>query len=367
MQKTIRATLWVLAIGAFAGAAPLSAQEPTREQMIEQLSKTMRGLVEPTFRESVGFGFSSFVCEVETDLGPGSRFDCTAVDEEGERIRYTFEADDEGMATVVLATQFAENLSAEDRAVLEPPCLRFLDFYSLGDWDALISELHPALLETVPGDKLQAQLVPVREALGEVQSVSLVTSSRHVMNQRDRHELVYELECAKGPGVARLGLYIDDGGVRVAAFVVSPSPGSVIHTQMLSDLGREMIASFVDEPIERIDAPIDDLRSVGDSVEGTAWLNDGREIRIGIVQQGRDDDFDTIDYRFQVLEVSWLLMRAFAARPDPAVAIECPTRVAPDGGTLTCRAEFASGEARSVTVARSSGDHRIVDSQSIED
>ena len=367
MQKTIRATLCVLAVGAFAGAVPLNAQEPTREQMLEQLSTTMRGLVEPTFRESVGFGFSSFACEVETDLGPGSRFDCTAVDEEGERIRYIFEVDDEGMATVVLATQFAENLTEGDRALLEPPCLRFLDLYSRSDWDTLISELHPALLETVPGDKVQAQLAPVREALGEVLSFSLVTYSRHVMDQRDRHELAYDLECAKGPGVARIGLYIDDGGVRVAAFVVSPSPGSVIHTRMLSALGREMIASFVDEPIERIDAPIEDLGSVGDSVEGSAWLNDGREIRIGIVQQGRHDDFDVIDYRFQVLEVSWLLMRAFAARPDPAVAIECPARVAPDGGTLTCRADFASGDTRSVTVARLGGDHRIVDSQAIED
>lgn len=367
MENPLRTALWALVVGTVAGAAPISAQEPTREQMLEQLSTTMRGLVEPTFRESTGFGYSSFACEVETDLGPGSRFDCTAVDEEDERIRYTFEVDDEGMATVVLATQFAENLKAGDRALLEPPCLRFLDLYSLGDWDALISELHPALLETVPGDKLQAQLVPVREALGEVQSVSLVTYSRHVMDQTDRHELAYDLECAKGPGMARIGLYIDDVGVRVAAFVVSPSPNSVIHTQMLSALGREMIASFVDEPIERIDAPIDQLRTVNDAVEGSAWLYDGREIRIGIVQQGRDDDFDTIDYRFQVLEVSWLLMRAFAERPDPAVAIECPTRVAPDGGTLTCRADFASGDARSVTVARSSGDHRIVDSQSIED
>ena len=33
------------------------------------------------------------------------------------------------------------------------------------DVAALISELHPALLETVPGEQVEAQLAPVREAL----------------------------------------------------------------------------------------------------------------------------------------------------------------------------------------------------------
>ena len=363
MRISIVRSLCALVICGGAWAGPSAAQEPSREQMLQQLSTSMRELVEPGFRESVGFGFASFRCEVETDRGPGSRFDCTAIDDEGEQIGYTFEVDDEGMATVVLATQFADNLPAGDRAVLEPPCLRFLDLYSVGDWDTLVSEIHPALLETVPGDTIRAQLAPVRVALGEVRSTRLVTVSRHVMeDQTTRHELAYELECANGPGVARLGLFIDGDGPRVSAFVVSPSPGSDLHAQMLNALGREMIASVVDEPVERIDAPIDQLHSVGDAVEGTARLGDGREIRIGVVQQGRHDDFDTIDYRFQVLEVSWLLMRAYAARPDPAVSVECPTRTAPDGGTLTCRAEFASGETRDVTVARSGGDHRIIDS-----
>jgi hypothetical protein len=359
MKRALRIAPWIVLASCTIATPHASAQEPTREQMLEELSTTMRGLVEPAFKESVGFGFSSFECEVETDLGPGSRFDCTAVDEEGERIGYTLSVDGEGMATVVLATQLAENLTAGDRAVLEPPCLRFLDLYSKAEWATLISELHPALLETVPGDQVEAQLVPVREALGGIETVELVSYGRHATG---RHELAYRLECARGPGVARLGLFIDDDGSRVSAFVVSPSPGSDLHARMLNALGREMIASFINEPVERIDAPIDQLHSVGDAVEGTARLGDGREIRIGVVQQGRHDDFDTIDYRFQVLEVSWLLMRAFAARPDPAVAVECPTRVAPDGGTLTCRAEFASGETRDVTVARSGGDHRIIDS-----
>ena len=364
MQKSFRASLWVFGLVAFAGTTSLPAQEPSREEMLEQLSTTMRGLVEPSFKESVGFGFSSFTCEVDTDLGPGSRFDCTAIDEEDEPIGYTFEVDDEGMATVVLATQLAENLTTGDRAELEPPCIRFLDLYSKADWATLISELHPALLETVSGEQVEAQLAPVREALGEIETVDLISYGRHVTG---RHELEYRLQCALGPGVARLGLFIDDDGARVAAFAVSPSPGSELHDSMMEAAGRDLIASVIGEPVARVDAPIDQLTSVGDAVEGTAWLSDGREIRIGVVRHGRTDDFDSIDYRFQVLEVRWLLMRAFAARPDPAVSVTCPTRTAPDGGTLTCRVELASGETRDVTVVRSSGDHRIVGSRVIED
>ena len=159
MEASIRSGLCATVICFGAWSALPAAEEPSREQMLEQLSTTMRGLVEPTFKESVGFGFSSFECDVETDLGPSSRFDCTAVDEEGEPIGYTFEVDDEGMASVVLATQLAENLTAGDRAELEPPCIRFLDLYSKADWAALISELHPALLETVPAEQVEAQVV----------------------------------------------------------------------------------------------------------------------------------------------------------------------------------------------------------------
>jgi len=349
--------------GGLAGAVSSSSQEPTREQMLEQLAATMRGLIEPAFAESNGFGFDSFACEVHTDLGPGSRFYCAAVDKEGDRIRYTLEVDDEGMATVVSASQPAEGLSEADRALLEPPCRRFLEFFAAGDWGTLIADLQPAVLESSPPDEIRAQLIPVREALGDLLSVEALTYS-----QTDSvfHEMEFALDCENGPGFARFRLALGGDKPLVSAFFVSPTPGSPLHTQMLLIKGRDTIAGFIDEDVTRIDAPIQTLRYVGETVDGIATLADGRALQIGVLQQGRADDFDSIDYRFYVLDVPFLLMRAYASTPDPATSITCPTPVSPDGGTLTCKAEFASGGEAAVTVARKVGDHRIVDTQPME-
>jgi hypothetical protein len=303
------------------------------------------------------------VCEVHTDLGPGSRFDCIAKDEESDRIRYTLEVDGEGMATVVSASQPAEDLSPADRALLEPPCRRFLEFYAAGDWGALVANLQPAVLESSSPEEIRAQLIPVREALGDLQTVEALTYSR---TNQVFHELDFELSCKNGPGLARFRLVFEGEKPLVSAFLVSPTPGSALHTRMLLIKGRDMIAGSIGEDVSRIDAPIQDLHFVGETVDGTATLADGRVIQIGVLQQGRTDDFDSIDYRFFVLDVPFLLMRAYASRPDSATSVRCPSRVAPDGGTLTCRVVFASGRESAVTVARKIGDHRIVDSQPID-
>jgi hypothetical protein len=365
MMKPHPCALFLVLIAAGLTAAnPAAAQEPTREQMLEQLSTVIRGLVEPGFQESNGFGFDTFACEVHTDLGPGSRFDCDAVDHEGDRIRYTLEVDDEGVATVVRASQPAGDLSAEDRAALEPPCRRFIDSYSKTAWNPLIADLHPAVLDTVSPDAIRAQLEPIRNALGEVRSATFVTYSR---GASDRHELEYALDCANGPGRARFSVAVEAEGARITAFVVSPTPGSALHTQMLLNEGRDTIAGFLGVAVSKIEAPIQDLRFIGETVDGTATLADGRVLPIGVIQQGDTGDFDIIDYRFYVLDVPFLLMRAYASRPDVATSVKCPSRVAPDGGTLTCRVVFASGRESAVTVARRIGDHRIVDSQPIDE
>ncbi len=344
------------------GTPILMAESPPSDQLAE-LSASMRTLIEPGFEEAVGFGFATFECRVETALVSGSRFDCDAVDLEGDRIIYTLEVDDEGMASIVLASQPAGDLTQTDLEVLEPPCRRFLDLYSKGDWDALIDELDPTVLESTPPDEIRAQLAPIREALGKIRSAAPVSYGRHASG---RHEMEYELVCADGPGFARFGMAIDEQGARLTAFLVSPTPGSALHARLLAIEGRDTIAEVIGDPVDRLDAPTERLHSIGDAVEGTAYLADGRELIIGVVQQGRADDFDSIDYRFQILEVSWLLMRAFASRPEPATSVDCPTRTAPDGGTMTCEVHLNSDEDLAVTVARRSGDHRIVDSQPVD-
>jgi len=360
MKSTPCAILLVFVFGGPAAAVSTAAQDPTREQMLNQLSANMRGIIEPTFRESTGFGFESFVCEVHTDLGPGVRFDCTAVDEENDRIRYTLEVDDEGMATVVSASQPAEALSDADRALLEPPCRRFLEFYAASDWDTLVADLQPAVLESSPPDEIRAQLIPVREALGDLRAVEALTYSR---TDAVFHEMEFALDCENGPGFARFRVAIEGDEAVVSAFVVSPSPGSPLHARMLLIEGRDTIAGVLGVEVAEFDAPVRKLHHVGDAVEGTATLADGRVFAIGVFQQGRADDFDVIDYRFYVLDVPFLLVRAFAKNPDPATSVNCPTPIAPDGGTLTCTVEFESGKQSAVTVARRTGDHRIVDTK----
>ena len=143
-------------IAIIASGQSVATADVLSDDELATLSTAMRELIEPQFIENVGFGFASFECRVETELVSGSRFDCDAVDLEGDAIRYTLEVDDEGMATIVSASQPADNLSQADRALLEPPCRRFLEFYAAGDWSALTADLHPALLEASPPEDIRA-------------------------------------------------------------------------------------------------------------------------------------------------------------------------------------------------------------------
>jgi hypothetical protein len=354
----------LIAAAAVGLAAPsLIAAEPSEDELVAELTGAVRAMIEPQFRANVGIGFSSFVCRIGSDIGPGGRFDCDAVDEEGDRIRYTLEIDEEGTATIVLAAQPAEDLSAEDLAVLEPPCRLFLALYGAADWDTLIAGLHPALLEAMPPDRIRAQLESVRSSLGELRSADLESYARHVS---DRHEMEYALDCERGPGVARFGLAIDDEGARVTAFVITPAPGSPIHTELMLAEGRSVLTDLIGEPVSRIDLRLDQLHDVGDAVEGTAWLPDGRDLPVRAVQHGRTDDFDVIDYTYQMLDVEWMLHRAFASRPGGVTSVDCPTRIAPEDGTVECRVVLGSGETLAVTVARHGGDHRIVSSAPVD-
>lgn len=124
-----------------------------------------------------------------------------------------------------------------------------------------------------------------------------------------------------------------------------------------------MVSGLIGREVARVDLPFDALVEVGDTAEGSAWLEDGDDVVIAAIRHGRADDFDVVDFTFRVLDVPWMIRRAFADRPDPTGTIDCPTRTAPDGGTVTCGVTLTSGTRLEVTVARHGGDHRIVDVQ----
>ncbi|MGD8438975.1 MAG: hypothetical protein PVG53_00455 [Holophagae bacterium] len=344
------------------GVASASADEsgPTYDSLIAELTATMRGLIEPQFEANTGLTFTSFECRIDGVLEADSRFDCDAVDEEGDRIRYTLEVDDEGTATVVLASQPAAELSAADRAVLEPPCRAFLTRFDDADWSSLIADLHPSLLDTTGSDEIRASLDKVRSALGDIRDIHTETYARH---NTGRHELEYRLDCANGPGTARFGLLEDGDALKVAFYAVTPAPGSPLYAELLENEARGMVSGLIGREIARVDLPFDALVEVGDTAEGSAWLEDGDDVVIAAIRHGRADDFDVVDFTFRVLDVPWMIRRAFADRPDPTGTIDCPTRTAPDGGTVTCGVTLTSGTRLEVTVARHGGDHRIVDVQ----
>jgi hypothetical protein len=344
-----------LAVGAMTGAGWADHGQP--DELLAELTAAMRNLIEPQFTAATGLEFSTFSCLVAGELGPGGTFDCDAVDQEGDRIRYTLAVDDEGTATVVLASQPAADLTEADRAVLEPPCRRFLEAFATADWSSLVAALHPTLRDAEGGDAIRARLEPTRRSLGEPVSVELVSYAHHASG---RHELEYALACANGPAVARFGLLEDGDVLRVSAFAIRPTPGSKLAAELLAKESRDGVESMVGSGVSRVEAPFEELRSVGDAVDGTAWLADGSDLVIRIVQHGRTDDFELDDFTIQMLDVPWMIRRAFAERPDQATTVDCPGRVAPDGGSLTCSLALASGKRVAVTVARRGGDHRIV-------
>jgi hypothetical protein len=353
---------WLVLLVAGAGS-PVAGQQPAASPSASELNAAVRGLIEPGFRKNTGIGFARFECNASAPVQPGDLFDCDAVDQEGDSLRYTLGVDEEGTARVVLVSQPASQLTAAERAALEPPCHAFLGAYAAGQWDALYTALHPSLRETATLEALRAQLEPVRASLGALRGVELRRYARHVSG---RHELEYALSAESGRGVARFGVALDDAGARLTAFNVSAEPGTPLQKALLEASLRGMVSGLVGEPVTRVEAPLDRLVRVGDAVLGKAHLAAGGDMPIRVSQKGRKDDFDTIDYACQVLDAPWLIRRLFVTQSKPVASVDCPKRVVPDGGGLTCEVKLESGERLAATVTRRGGDHRVTSIEPIE-
>jgi hypothetical protein len=328
----------------------------------EGLAAAMREALEVELRTAAGYGYRSFACDIDQDVALGNRFECSAVTESGEQIEYSIGTTEEGGATVVLTSQPASQLTAEDRAILEAPCRAFLEDYGRRAWDPMYASFHPALREVVSAEGARAMLEPVRSDLGSVRGAELVT---HAIHESGRHELVYALDCEHGAGQARFGIMVEEEGTRLVAFVVTAAPGTPMQAAMLQEAAREMLGDLIGEPVVRVHAPLERLEKVGDAVEGSARLGDGRDVPIRAEQHGRKDDVQPIDCRFQVLDVPWLLRRMLAAQPAGVESVDCPQRVAVDGATMTCTATTGDGDRLALTIRRIGGDHRLVKSETL--
>jgi hypothetical protein len=184
------------------------------------------------------------------------------------------------------------------------------------------------------------------------------------MHETGRHELEYSLDCERSPGQARFGLIAGDDGASLVAFVITPAAGSTGQAAMLERTGGDMLSGLIGQPVVRLEAPLDQLLEVGDHVEGTVVLEDGSELQIRAVQNGRRDDFDAIDFGFQVLDVPWLLRRMFEQRSQTVESVECPQRVPKDGAVMTCGAITGDGKL-AITLQRTGGDYQVVEAKRV--
>jgi hypothetical protein len=323
------------------------------------MEAAVRQALETELRKATGSGYSSFGCEIGEDIAPGGRFECHAVTEDGgSEIEYLIGIDEDGGAKVILTSEPADQLSAEDRKILEPPCLKFIEDYNAGSWEALYAPFHEALKEAVSFEDARQMLAPVRSDLGPIRKATLTT---HGIHESGRHELAYDLECERGHGAARFGVLAGDDGASLVAFVITAAAGSAAQARMLERTGRDLLGGLIGAPVVRIEAPLEQLREVGDAVEGTAWTEDGRDFPIRAEQHGRRDDFDSMDYRFQVLDAPWLLRRMLEGRSQQVESVECPERAPEDGKVMSCLAITGNGKLV-LTVQRTGGNYRLVES-----
>jgi len=331
----------------------------------DRLNAAVRAAVEPQYRERTGGGFEWFRCDSQAPLRPGGFLDCDAGVANGRSLHLVLAIDDGGHAEVVLTSQLASSLDADERAELEtiePPCRTFLEAWAAGDWDAAYATLSPAAQKDIGREAFGAGLGKMREALGPVRSSAL---RRFASRSPAGTELEYALECENGPGVARFRIETGAGASGLLAYRVGPAVGSPIDAKLLEAAFGDHVASILGRPVAGLEVRLDALTRVGEAVEGRALLSDGGESPIRLELIRRFDDFDTSNYGLQLLDAPFLIERHLTGRSQPVEKVECPTRVVPDGGSEVCEALLPGGARLAMTIARQGGDHRLSNTRSI--
>lgn len=338
---------------AIAGAA--SAAETPRAS---ELTDTLRDSLETQFRAGTGLGFASFECDLLPDSPPGQELTCQAVDEEGDRFSYRITSNPDGGSPLVSTSQPVAQLDAAGRAQIERPCLVFLDAFERSAWNEAHQELSDDFKASYSPADLAATLTPLREVLGDLR---MIEAQSYAGPSPGIHRLEYSLDTEGGAAVARFQLqFVDDEQARITAFLVTAQPGTALQARLLSTSGRHTLAPLLEQPVARIDGPLADLERIGDAIEGQAVLEDGAALQIRVVQRGTAHDLDGDDYRFQVIDVPWLIHRYLTSTGAAPSGIDCPARSAPDGGRLDCTATLGDGSERSIAIIRQGGDHRIL-------
>jgi len=324
-----------------------------------EMSDRLRQELEVQFIDSTGLGFASFECDLPGDGSRPREFTCQAVDVEGDRFFYRIVFHDNGEAPLITTSQPVSQLNAAGLAALERPCLAFLNAFQREEWNEAYLELSKQFQADVSLSELEFVLAPLHQAIGKVEAIN---AELYTTPSPGLHGLEYALKTAGGEAVARFQLrFDDDENARIVAFLVTAEPGTALQAALLSASGIQTLSGLLGQAVVRIDAPLANLERLGDSVEGKVWLIDGSELAIRVAQFGSAHDLDGNDYRFQVLDVPWLINRYLVSTGATPSQINCPSRVAPDGGRIECMVTFEDGSERSIALARREGEYRLVE------
>jgi hypothetical protein len=322
-------------------------------------TQEIRGYLENQFRGITGLGFKEFRCDYP-DTWPASReFMCFATDEENDQFIYRIVFQPEQNAPLVSMIQPVSQLNPSGLSVLSQPCEAFLAAFANEDWNNAFASLSRELREQLGIDGLKKILVPLREKLG---SVSEPQPRYYANPSQSLHQLEFLLNTEPGNAVGRFRLRIDSNNKpQIISFLITAEPGSPLQSLLLKDIGKTVLTQFFDQPIDKIDGPLESLEFIGDNAELQVVMQDGSSVMARIEQKGSTSDIDSNDYSFHVLDARTLIRLYLSSGEQPVQTIECPTDVAPDGGFIDCVVTFNDGSNTDYRLMRRGGEHRLAE------
>ncbi|MCK7593734.1 hypothetical protein [Pseudomarimonas salicorniae] len=319
---------------------------------------TVREALETPFREQTGLAFSRFDCDLPQDIEqPGLvEFSCHATDEEGDRFTYRLWRDQDSGESMVSQWQPLEQVPPTVLAPLTEAADRFLEGFATADWPATAAARHPRLAESQSEADLAAALGALREGSGRIEARRAMLFSQPGPGT---YALEYRLDSERGPLLARIQLRREGGNTGVSGYLIVPEDGTRLAAAMLQEQATEALTPLIGAPINALNVDLERLQRAGDAEVAAAEYGDGQRIAVLVTRVGTAFDYEPLDYRFSILDVPWMVARHEVQSGRPESTVQCPGRVARDGGHLDCTVTRKDGSEVVYRVERQGGEHRM--------
>ena len=338
----------------------LVGEPASARNQASELTLAVRELLESSLREQAGIGFVEFDCAVQLPLAPGQRFTCNALDEEGDRLRYTLEVDDDGTTTVIRASQPADSLGADALESLSAPCRGFLQAFEQADWETLLAGLHASLRAEIDRNRVVSRLQELLVTIGDLETP---VATWYSSSESGAHQLEYKLPAQVGGAVARFELAPENDSWKILAFLVSAEAGTALSASLISSQASVLLSQALGTTVSRVEGPFHELVAKGDQLEASAHLESGEVVPVLAQQTGHSDDFDANDYFFSVLDAEIVVTKGVEERVENVTGVECEARIVPDGGEIPCLVHREGAPPLELVLSRRGAEHRIRSAQ----